>query len=143
MIRIIAITLFLVTSFTSFSQSAAIPAKTVDTDYLQKSKKQKKTAWLILGGGLACSLVGSILSTELEVDGDTEPLLGDFASTTGTILNVTGVCAMAGSIPLFIAAHRNKKKAMSLSFKNEKAPQFRHGSFTSIAIPSLTLKVSL
>jgi hypothetical protein len=49
---------------------------------------------------------------------------------------------MLGSIPLFLASGRNKRKAMSLSFKNETAPQLLKGSFAYRPIPSVSLKIS-
>lgn len=78
--KIIIISMLLILSAASFSQ----PATT--TDYLQKSKKQKTAAWIMMSGGLACSLAGSILSAQLDFMGDTAPLFDDKTSKTGIVL---------------------------------------------------------
>ncbi len=56
---------------------------------------------------------------------------------------LSGSLAMLGSIPFFIAASKNKKKAMSLSFKNETIPQVYKRSIVSIPVPSLIIKINL
>lgn len=135
--KIIIISMLLILSAASFSQ----PATT--TDYLQKSKKQKTAAWIMMSGGLACSLAGSILSAQLDFMGDTAPLFDDKTTKTGIVLNIIGLCSIAGSIPLFIVSHKNKKRAMNLSFKNETAPQLQNSKFVNQPVPSLSLKISL
>jgi hypothetical protein len=132
--KIIVFTLLLIMSETSFSQPATIPALAVKTDYLKKSKSQKTGAWLLLGGGIAVSGITALSSFRI-----------DFVNKKS--FPVVPVCIggamMAGSIPLFIAAQRNKKKSLSLSFKNETAPQIQQNSFVYKLIPSLSVKISL
>jgi hypothetical protein len=55
---------------------------------------------------------------------------------------IGGVAALS-SIPLFIASGRNKRKGMSLSFKNETAPQIQKNSFVYRTVPSLKLRLNL
>ena len=111
-------------------------------DYLQKSKHQKTAAWIMLGGGAILFSVGSILSAHDVVDVFTgqpqnaNPVLDD-------VLAATGAAAMLGSIPLFIAPSKNKKKAASLSLKDELIPQVFRSSLEYHNIPSVTLKVAL
>src|SRR5947208_10675345 len=111
-------------------------------DYLQKSKHQKTAAWIMLGGGAILFSVGSILSAHDVVDVFTgqpqnaNPVLDD-------VLAATGAAAMLGSIPLFIASSKNKKKAVSLSLKNELIPKIFKISLVYHNIPSVTLKVAL
>jgi hypothetical protein len=57
-------------------------------------------------------------------------------------LVIGGVTALS-SIPFFIAAGRNKRKGMSLSLKNETAPQLQKNIFVYKPVPSLTLKINL
>lgn len=86
------------------------------TDYLQKSKKQKTIAWLFIGGGAALVVAGAVIPKG-ERDGF------DYLTWSDTYKNddlkagliVGGALVMGGSIPFFIAAHRNKKKAMAAS----------------------------
>ena len=58
---IIAITLplFAICSFGQQSTNTSVPKP--NTDYLQKSKKQKTTAWILLGGGATLVLTGIII----------------------------------------------------------------------------------
>ena len=45
----------------SFSQSIPNNVPAVKTDYLQKSKKQKTAAWILLGGGALLSSIGGVV----------------------------------------------------------------------------------
>lgn len=78
-------------------------------DYLEKSRKQKTTAWILLVGGGVVSSIGMVIGmSEMFTD------LFDAATdrgSAGPVLLVAGVASMAGSIPLFIASGKNRKKA--------------------------------
>ena len=113
--------MLLILSATSFSQ-----------DYLRKSKNQKTAAWILLGGGSALVVTGILLANNATIDN-----LG-----TGAGVAIAGGVVMLGSIPLFLASGRNKKKGMRLSFKNETAPQLLKGSFVYRPVPSVSLKIS-
>ena len=56
---------------------------------------------------------------------------------------VAGLAGMLGSIGFFISAHKNKKKALSLSFKNEQSSQLQKSMVLYRSVPSLTLKINL
>ena len=73
-------------------------------DYLNKSKNQKKAAWILLGGGIALGLAGPILWSSTGI-----------SDSGADVLMISGAASIAGSIPLFIAAGRNKKKGMNAS----------------------------
>jgi hypothetical protein len=124
---------------TSFSQQTNPSKPVTRADYLKKSKNQKTIGWILLGGGAALSISGVIIiaskasTLDLESDG--------FA--VGEVMNYTGLAAMVGSIPLFIASGKNKRKGVSLSFKNEKAQQIQKSSFVYRPVPSVTLKIRL
>jgi hypothetical protein len=71
--------------------------------YLTKSKKQKTVAIVLLtGGGLATTL-------GFGIGGGNESSFDE--ANTGGIIAVVGIASMIGSIPLFIASARNKRKA--------------------------------
>ena len=90
-------------------------------------------AWTLLGGGaIVFALTG--LNSEGPIGQKT---------TFHAVPGVLGAAMMVSSIPLFIASGRNKKKGMSLSFKNEITPQIQKNSFVNRSVPSLTLKISL
>ena len=84
---------------------------------LHKSRSQKTTAWIMLGAGSAVALGGLVLTA---VDATTE-LVGAVVDGTGStsplgpVLMLLGTGSVAGSIPLFIASGKNKRKAMQFS----------------------------
>ena len=132
--KVIIFCLLLTVSVTSFSQQTpATKIPLTKTDYLQKSKKQKTAAWILLGGGTAMT-AGSIVWASQNI----------FSTSSGpTVLFVVGCVSMVGSIPLFIASSKNKKRAMSVSFKNESAPQLINRTIVTRPLPSLNLKINL
>ena len=94
--KIVVCTLMLIISAISFCQE--IPAKPSLTPeaYLKKSKSQKIVGFVFLGAGAI---------TLISVSGGNT----DF-NTLGTVVVAGGLSVLA-SIPLFIAAGRNKRKA--------------------------------
>ncbi len=93
---------------------------TVDANaLLQKSKKQKTAAWILLGGGGALTTIGFIVGISQAANDFSNGISNIFTNTnystsssTGAIIMViAGTGAMLGSIPLFIASGNNKKKA--------------------------------
>ena len=114
----------------------------INTEYLKKSKTQKKNAFIMLGGGAALFLTGIVIPKgELVHSG----FLDDEYKNDGIKggLKLTGIISMLVSIPLFIASSKNKKKAMSVSFKNNPSQQIQRGSFVNRSVPSLTFKIHL
>lgn len=85
----------------SYSQEGASSNAKPDRNYyLQKSKSQKTTAWILLGAGVVA--IAAVA-----------PGNSNF-NTTGTVA-VIGGASIISSIPLFIAAGRNKRKALQAS----------------------------
>ncbi|MGI8581113.1 MAG: hypothetical protein ACR2KX_02905 [Chitinophagaceae bacterium] len=83
--------------------------------FFQKSKKQKTAAWTLLGGGAGLSALGLVLyaaekgknpSAELDI------------LPKGTLPSAIGQSMMVASIPFFISAAKNKRKA-NFIFKDE------------------------
>jgi len=154
--KIIISLILLTIAQATFSQQITPSPTLTKQDYFLKSKQQKTAAWLLLGGGFALSSIGAISAAPKAAEdigyvvllfpnivaGNTQPEpQNDY--TGETILLICGTAAMLSSIPLFIASGKNKRKAMSLSFKNETAPQIYKGNLVYNTIPSLTLKISL
>lgn len=71
--------------------------------YLQRSKQQKSIAKILLIGGGVITVLGIALSTSKQ------GTLNEFNS--GALIASIGTASMIGSIPLFSAASRNKRKA--------------------------------
>ena len=117
----------------SFSQQNNPSPALTKQDYLRKSKHQKITAFCLAGGGIIVWLAGvsKNMNQDDNIDGG-----GEVAMAIGSI-------AALASIPMFIIASKNKKKAAALTFKNEPSLQVQKSSFVYRAVPSLTLKFQL
>lgn len=96
--------------------------------FLLKSKKQKTAAWILLAGGTSLFMVGEsvILKEDTEELGNNlgAAFVGLFTlgygytdpapvkrSSIAPVMEYSGLGALLGSIPLFIAAHKNKVQA--------------------------------
>lgn len=137
--------IFLLTiSVSVFSQKTIT---SVNTDYLKKSKNQKIAAWSLLGSGFVMGGIGTIMALK-----EVAPIIvfGAWGLPPenqnlhkGTAWMVIGSAAVVASIPLFIAASRNKYKAKSLSFKYDSAPQLVQNNLIRVPIPSINFKINL
>lgn len=128
----LALLLSLFTMSTSAQQTTSSPSLT-KSDYLKKSKKQKTIAFFLAGGGSIAWLVGASKYMNQ----------GDNIDGGGEAAMIIGGTAALASIPLFIISSKNKKKAMSMSFKNQRIPQLQDDSFVYRPIPSINLKIDL
>lgn len=88
--------------------------------YLQKSKSQKTTAWVFLGVGAAAVITGAIVGTSLKEEDDLNTGFDKMATGGGIMLAGTVSCLV--SIPFFISASKNKRKAMALSTGFQQIP---------------------
>ena len=132
---------------TSFGQQTVQKKPMTQTDYLQKSKKQKKTGLILLAGGAGLIITSLVIPQgELVYDGI---CIGTYCSdkykNDGLVsgIFIAGGLTALTSIPFFIASSKNKKRAASVSFKNQTVPQLQKGSFVYKAIPALSFKISL
>ena len=92
--------MLLVLATVSFSQQTNPTQPLTREDYLKKSKSQKITAFVLLGAGVTTLAIISKGNTSFDV-------LGTLA--------VAGTLSTLGSIPVFIASGRNKRKAKMAS----------------------------
>lgn len=127
-----------------FCQQNQTTPSSVKQDYLAKSKRQKTAAWLLVAGGVALVTVGAVIDP-----GDPEFNIlclcytGSNDDTKGLII-ASGIGALGGSIPLFLASARNKRKAISMSVNVQKVPQLlQDGKLKSRSFPSLSLNIGL
>ena len=106
--------------------------------YSLKQKKNKTTAWILLGGGLALTIYGLAINT---ADESARLLsLGLFEiedEHDGDWMIYVGSAATIASIPFFVSAGKNKKKA-TLSLNNAvssiKSPKFNKKTYTSVSL---------
>lgn len=119
----------------------------VGNEYLLKAKKQNSAAKVLLITGGAFSVTGFALGAANVWDeiGASFDNRSDGGYVTGVVFMITGAAAMAGSIPLFIAASKNRRRATSASVSlimNEHY-EIRHSSMATNRHPALSLKINL
>ena len=122
-------------SMSSFCQKTNDSVPVVKTDYLVKSKNQKTAAWVLLGGGVALIGTGFLV-------GDGKNSTFDDAAA-GAFFAGVGVLSAIGSIPLFIASGKNKRKAMKASafIKLETVPLLQKQSFIQNSYPTFSVNI--
>src|SRR6266496_61681 len=91
----------------TFCQQTTQKPSMTKTDYLQKSKKQKKTALIFLGGGAALIITSIVIpkgeATGSQIDPITGGIYGGYKNDgIKAAFGLTGVASMLGSIPFFI-----------------------------------------
>ncbi|MCM4153876.1 hypothetical protein DHD05_19965 [Arenibacter sp. N53] len=105
--------------------------------FLQKSKKQKTTAWILLGGGTAMAIGGFAAF-------NTSWNSGSNSSTDiAGIIGVAGILVDGASIPYFISAGKNKRTAMSMAFDFKPIYLTGENLVTTKHYPGLTLKIKI
>ncbi|NNL15077.1 MAG: hypothetical protein HKO81_00365 [Flavobacteriaceae bacterium] len=90
--------------------------------YSLKHKRQKTTAWILLGAGAALTVKGLVTvdnsNKKLSKSTGWEGLGYVFEGGGGGMIAILGGATAVASIPFFISAGKNKRKA-SLSIKRE------------------------
>jgi len=93
---------------TSFCQQEPIKAKTTSADFLKKSKAQKTFAWVLAGTSVIS--YGKAFADMLDEDIFSD----EYQHSYGLSLGI-GTASLAGSIILFVASGKNKRKARAAS----------------------------
>lgn len=105
--------------------------------YLSISKKQNTTGWVLLLSGTAMAVGGALAFDSSWEEG----------SATSTdifgIIMMTGVIADLASIPFFISAGVNKRRAASLSFQFRNLPHALNYARNSFPGGSINLCIHL
>ncbi|MBI5858928.1 MAG: hypothetical protein HZB42_14950 [Sphingobacteriales bacterium] len=146
--KIIFFTMFLTLSATSFSQQTNNGTSMAKQDYLQKSKNQKTLAWILISTGAVSSVTGLIIGNNNfyeEIGSVITTGRDDKNYKTGEFLFYGGFVLMGGSIPLFIAARKNGKRARAIStgFKMENASMLSTKGFTKKSYPAMAFTIKL
>jgi len=144
--KIIVCCLVLSVTLCGYSQQIDPTPTLTKQDYLKKSKQQRTTGWIMAGGGIGIALLS--LSSATNPDNWLIPgILPDPANEDrfkkGSGFFLLGSAIVLGSVPLFIAAGKNKRKAAQLSVSTQNIRQLYTNRFASKAIPSLQLKIAL
>ena len=132
--KLLLIFLFSMVSLGGYSQ---IEKQDYSKDYyLQKSKNQRTVGWVLLGAGAAVGTVGLIVASDAEWFFDDSDKLG-----TGLTLFTVGAASTLASIPFFIIAGSNSRKAASFSLQSQN--YYNQGQELSGIQPALSLKIEL
>ena len=103
-------------------------------NFLERSKNQKTTAWILLGTGVAAIITGAIIDNSVKEDKQ---------SYTGGFIEVGGIICTLTSIPFFISSSKNKKRAIKLTFNNRRILLPQNNSFVTRVHPSISLCIPL
>jgi SNF family Na+-dependent transporter len=112
-------------------------------DYLEKSKRQKKTGFILLGVGGTVYIVSSLITVAgvdyRSIDSWRTAADEMDKAVVGAVIGGAGILCAIASVPLFIASARNKKKAASISgaLQMERLPAV----VTSRPMPALSLRL--
>ncbi len=143
--KITILILLLSLSIASFSQLTNNTATTGQKEFLKKSKQQNTAAWILVAGGGVLFTAGLAVYPKdyFWIFNESPEKLK--RANTASVLIISGMASMAVSVPLFVIAASNKRKAnaASLGFKMETVPVQQQRSFVKTSYPSLSLKISL
>jgi hypothetical protein len=133
--KILVCTVLLMLTISSFSQNTNYGQTFTREEYLKKSRNQNTAAWILLGSGVALAGAGIITGNQNEVSFEN--------AATGVVLACIGVLSVAGSITLFSASGRNKRKALNASawFNIPSYPFDRHTGVSFRSSPALLVKI--
>ncbi len=140
--KLLALFLVIQGSITSPAQNTEPSENRSATDYLLKSNKQKRAGWILLGGGAGLTSIGLIVGVSTVWNGLLEG--NNTGSNTAGIMMITGLASMAGSIPLFIAAGKNRRKAAgAVSFKMENSTIIDQWAISARQYPAIAIRLNL
>ena len=151
--KILLYAVLLFTATASFAQQTEpAPQLSPTKNYLKKSKTQKTFAWVLLGSGIVALGYSAVHVAVATTDAYYFVAVTSLATgqpppgkqSLGVPIAI-GVASVIGSIPLFSAAARNKKKARNASayLKMEHFPYLCQTSVTNNAYPSVAVRIKL
>jgi hypothetical protein len=141
--KAILFAILLILSATSFSQPITPVQPLTSEDYLRKSKTQKTVGWIMLGGGVAITTIGLLIADKQINDDPYGFIISDKGSGTA-ILTIIGIGTALGSIPLFIAAGKNRRRAAAaVSFKMESATTIYQWAVSNNRYPAVVVQFRL
>ena len=131
--KIITGVVFLAFACQAFSQSdepSEPPKPMTKQDYLVKSREQRVIGLILLGGGITCLAIAST---------------GDVSFDDAGTLVVVGGLATLGSIPLLLAAGRNKRKyrKATTGLQIEKYVSPHQGGIALRSYPAVSFQIRL
>ena len=126
--------LLLVSATVVFGQQINPSPQLTKQDYIRKSKNNNAFGWALLSTGALSTIISTVHFNFYGQETETGLNTGYF---------VAGLVTMGASIPFFVAASKNKKKAISLSLNNQPVPFIINGTIALRPATSIHLKIPL
>ena len=126
--------------FTIMADISGQPAHHSNPDkefYLSRSRNQKNTAWILLLSGTAMTIGGSVAFDKSWDEGSA------MATDIFGYITLAGVMADLASIPFFISAGKNKRRAASISFNLQHYPPCHYIAGNTSPCASILLRIPL
>ncbi|WP_372767138.1 hypothetical protein [Lutibacter sp.] len=106
--------------------------------YTLKQKKNKTTAWVMLGLGVVITMAGLVVNSADEAaTAVTLGLIDVEAEHGGDWMIYLGSAATIASVPFFISAGKHKKKAtlyLNKAVSSIKSPKFSNKNYTTVSL---------
>jgi hypothetical protein len=134
---IVTLMLLAVVSFT-FGQRLPVQQQSKEF-YLQKAERQTKAGWVLLGVGTVGIVSGIILSSQKP---DTDEIYSN-ENIAGYVLLIGGIGLDLCSIPLFVSASNNRKRAATISVGLQNSAPLPRSPFTASVQPAVILRINL
>lgn len=130
---------FFVMVINAHSQEIKPDLQLTSEQYLKKSRSQQTTAWVLFGIGTS-AIVGGVAVSAGGQDELTKSLNTVFI---GAPLMLLGLTLDIISIPVFVAADKNKKRSMEAvtTIKFEEVPSWSGGAVKQSNVPTMAIKV--
>ncbi|CAN5653256.1 hypothetical protein BH10BAC2_BH10BAC2_00840 [soil metagenome] len=133
--KTIILSILLLNSLSAFTQQ--LSNISLKEELLRKSKNQKTAGWIMLGGGVALAAGGVLILSDAINNGE------DGLSLSGPFVSLIGVSSMVGSIPMFAASARNRKKAVGITAGTQQIIAPVNGGWAYQYQPALSVKIPL
>lgn len=135
--------ILLIFVYNVFSQTPLNPPISKE-EYLKRSRDLKTIGWVLVGAGTCVGAIGITLERGAVKDpgGWFSPATYE-NDTTREILIVGGVALIAGCIPLFHMATKDKRKAATIGFNNQRLLFPQGNAFVSKTQTTMTLRIGL
>ena len=113
------------------------------TQWLNKSKNQRTTGYVLAGGGAALIISGIIVGNGDDNNNDPNEL--DFGPNfdVGIWLLGGGLVSGLASIPFFIGSTNNARKAATISINHQKIIIPQYNSQLKVVQPAISIKISM
>ena len=155
--QVITAIVLLAMSSALFSQQNVSSRSFTKEDYLRKSKGQRTAGIILVSTGATACLIGTtvavadaVQNTSKDIsrgignalDPGSEPAVKHQHSGGGVIF-LSGAVASIVGIAFLSEASKNKKRALSVSFKPEQTFRLQNYNLVSRSVPALSLTINL